>query len=72
MLETEYAHLVGGRETFREIYQAAVGKGAPAYSFLTILPHEHDEDKMFLARFDERLVVSVNDSSTPSQDQGPG
>jgi len=57
MLETEYAHLVGGREVFREIYNMAVGKGAPPYSFLTILPHEQDENKMFLARFDQRLVV---------------
>ncbi len=61
MLETEYAHLVGGREVFREIYQAAVGKGAPAYSFLTILPHVQDDDKMFLARFDKRLVVESSD-----------
>ena len=61
MLETEYAHLVGGREVFREIYQAAVGKGAPAFSFLTILPHEQDESKMFLARFDKRLVVESSD-----------
>ena len=60
-LETEYAHLVGGREVFREIYQAAVGKGAPAFSFLTIVPHEQDDDKMFLARFDQRLVVESSD-----------
>ena len=56
MLREEYAHLVGQRE-FDEIYQIAVGKGAPGYSFLTILPHEQDERKMFLARFDQRLFV---------------
>ncbi len=56
MLREEYAHLVG-KEEFDQIYQMAVGKGAPPYSFLTILPHEQDENKMFLARFDERLVV---------------
>ena len=35
----------------------AVGKGAPSYSFLTILPHEQNEKRVFLARFDQRLVV---------------
>ena len=35
----------------------AVGKGAPPFSFLTILPHEQDESKMFLARLDQRLSV---------------
>ena len=60
MLETEYAHLVGGTEVFREIYNMAVGKGAPPYTFLTILPHEQDEKKMFLARFDQRLVVELD------------
>ena len=35
----------------------AVGKETPPYSFLTILPHEQDENKMFRARFDQRLVV---------------
>jgi hypothetical protein len=56
MLREEYAHLVGKTE-FDEIYATAVGKGAPAYSFLTILPHEADERKMFLARMDQRLFV---------------
>jgi len=60
MLREEYAHLVG-KEEFDEIYQMAVGKGAPAYSFLTILPHEQDDSKMFLARFDKRLVVESSD-----------
>ena len=54
-LEREYAALIG-LEEFRAIYQLAVGKGAPPYSFLTILPGE-SEEKMFLARFDRRLVV---------------
>ena len=56
MLREEYAHLVG-KDEFDQIYQLAVGKGAPAYSFLTILPHEQDEKRMFLARFDQRLLV---------------
>ena len=56
MLREEYSHLVG-KEEFDQIYSIAVGKGAPAYSFLTILPHEQDERKMFLARFDQRLFV---------------
>ena len=56
MLREEYAHLVG-KEHFDEIYQRAVGKGSPPYSFLTILPHEQDENRMFLARFDTRLIV---------------
>ena len=56
MLREEYAHLVG-KEEFDQIYQIAVGKGAPAYSFLTILPHEQNESKLFLARFDQRLSV---------------
>ena len=55
-LKDEYSHLVG-KEEFDQIYQIAVGKAAPPYSFLTILPHEQDESKMFLARFDERLSV---------------
>jgi hypothetical protein len=60
MLREEYAHLVG-KDEFDEIYQMAVGKGAPPYSFLTILPHEQDESKMFLGRFDTRLTVSESD-----------
>ena len=46
---------------FDEIYQMAVGKGAPAYSFLTILPHSQDESKMFMARFDQRLSVDSDE-----------
>ena len=60
MLREEYSHLVG-KEEFDAIYKLAVGKGAPPYSFLTILPHEQDEQKMFLARFDKRLVVESDD-----------
>ncbi len=60
MLREEYAHLVG-KEEFDEIYQIAVGKGAPAYSFLTILPHEQDDDRMFLARFDQRITVESDE-----------
>jgi hypothetical protein len=60
-IANEYAHLVGGMEAFTEIYNAAVGKGAPPYSFLTIMPHESDPDKMFLARFDERLTIEDDD-----------
>ena len=61
MLAEEYAHLVGGKEAFQEIYDAAVGKGAPQFSFLTVLPHQQDPDKMFLARFDERLTIEDDD-----------
>ena len=56
MLKDEYAQLVPG--AFDEIYQMAVGKDSPAYSFLTILPHEQDEGKMFMSRFDTRLSVN--------------
>ena len=62
MLREEYAHLIG-KEEFDEVYQTAVGKGAPAYSFLTILPHEQDDDKMFLARFDQRITVDDEDDA---------
>ena len=61
MLANEYAHLVGGLEALTEIYNAACGKGAPPFSFLTIMPHEADSDKMFLARFDERLTIEDDD-----------
>ena len=64
MLKEEYSHLVG-KDEFDDLYQMAVGKGAPPYSFLTILPHEQDESKMFLARFDERLTV---DSESDEED----
>jgi hypothetical protein len=56
MLADNFAHLVGGKEAFRAIYEVAV-VDAPPFSFLTILPHEQDPDKMFLARFDEHLVI---------------
>ena len=59
-IRTEYAHLVG-KDSFDDIYRMAVGKGAPPYSFLTILPHKQDEEKMFLARFDERLTVESDE-----------
>ena len=52
-----------GKEEFDEIYKIAVGKGAPGYSFLTILPHQQDERKMFLARFDQRLFVDSEDEA---------
>jgi hypothetical protein len=60
VLREEYSHLVG-KEEFDDIYRIAVGKGAPAYSFLTILPHEQDERKMFLARMDQRLFVESDE-----------
>ena len=60
MLREEYAHLVG-KDEFDEIYQIAVGKGAPPYSFLTILPHSQNESEMFMARFDQRLAVESDD-----------
>jgi len=55
MLKDKYSHLVGKDEF--EIYKMAVGKRSKPYSFLTILPHEQDESKMFLARMDQRLSV---------------
>jgi len=54
MLREEYAHLVGKAE-FDQIYRMAVN--SQPYSFLTILPHEQDEKRMFLARFDQALYV---------------
>ena len=66
MLREEYAHLVG-KEEFDQIYQIAVGKGAPAFSFLTILPHEQDERKMFLARLDQRLFVEDSEEEEPEE-----
>ena len=58
MLREEYAHLVGKAE-FDEIYKMAVN--SQPYSFLTILPHEQDEKKMFLARFDQALYVESDE-----------
>ena len=70
MLREEYAHLVG-KEEFDEIYQMAVGKGAPAYSFLTILPHEQDEKRMFLARMDKRLYVEDSEDEDSAAQSAP-
>jgi hypothetical protein len=56
MLGDNFAHLVGGKEAFRAIYEAAVVE-APPFSFLTILPHEADVSKMFLRSFLEHLVI---------------
>ena len=67
MLALEYSHLLGQHE-FDQIYRIAVGKGAPAYSFLTILPHEQDEKKMFLARLDQRIFV---DSDNEEESEAP-
>jgi hypothetical protein len=60
MLKDEYSHLVG-KDEFDEISKMAVGKGAPPFSFLTILPHEQDENKMFLARLVQRLSVDSDE-----------
>ena len=70
MLREEYSHLVGQHE-FDEIYRIAVGKGAPAYSFLTILPHEQDERRMFLARMDQRLFVEDSDEEVEQEPLQP-
>ena len=67
MLREEYSHLVGQHE-FDEIYRIAVGKGAPPFSFLTILPHEQDEKKMFLARLDQRLFVEDSEDEEVEQE----
>ena len=70
MLKFEYSHLVG-KEEFDDIYRIAVGKGAPAYSFLTILPHEQDERRMFLARMDQRLFVEDSDEEVEQEPLQP-
>ena len=67
VLREEYSHLVG-KEEFDQIYQIAVGKGAPPYSFLTILPHEQDEKRMFLARMDQRLYVEDSEGEEVEQE----
>ena len=54
-LEREYAALIGLDE-FREIYKLAVGKGAPKYSFLTILAASNDPRRMFMLRFEAWLI----------------
>ena len=59
-LEREHAALIG-LEEFRDIYNLAVGRSAPKCSFLTILPNAASEDTMFLARFDQRLVVESDE-----------
>ena len=56
MLREEYSHLVG-KDSFDDVYQMAVGKGTRPCSFLTILPREQDENRIFLAPFDQWLVV---------------
>ena len=70
MLALEYAHLIG-KDAFDEVYRLAVGKGAPRYSFLTILPHEQDEKKMMLARFDQRLFVEDSDEEVEQEPLQP-
>ena len=64
MLKDEYSHLVE-KDEFDDLYQVAIGKGAPPYSYLTILPHEQDEKKMFLGRFDTRLSVDSDSDDDP-------
>ena len=70
MLREEYSHLVG-KDSFDEIYRIAVGKGAPQYSFLTILPHEQREAFMFLGRFDQRLFVEDSDEEVEQEPLQP-
>ena len=60
MLKGGYSHLVG-KDEFDEIYKLVVGRRAKPYSFLTVRPHEQDESKMFLARFDQWLSVDSDD-----------
>ena len=67
MLKDEYPHLLG-KDECDEIYEAAVGKDAPPYSWLTILPHDHADSKMFYARFDKALVV---ESISSGNDESP-
>ena len=70
MLREEYSHLVG-KDSFDDIYRIAAGKGAHAYSFLTILPHQQDERRMFLARFDQRLFVEDSDEEVEQEPLQP-
>ena len=69
MPKDEYSHLVGKYE-FGQIYQLAVGKGAPPYSFLTILPRERVESKIFLARFDQWLAADSDEDQYSSSVSG--
>ena len=57
-LRDEYGKILGSRETFDEVYDEAVGKHAPPYSFLVIFPLEQRLDRLFLARLDTRLIPS--------------
>ena len=55
-LRDEYGKILGSKETFDEVYNEAVGKHAPPYSFLVIFPHEQRVDRLFLARWDMLLI----------------
>jgi hypothetical protein len=61
LLADEFSQLIGGRQAFDEVYEAAVGKHSPAYSFLVIKPHEQDVNEQFLARWDKKIVIESDD-----------
>ena len=67
-VKQQFAHLVGNDE-FDALYDIAAGKQAPPYSFLTVFPNAHRADDpekpMFMARFDQALLVVDPDEEAP-------
>ena len=61
-LRDESAELAGSKETFQEMYDIAAGKHAPPFSFMVINAHEQDPRKMFMARWDTRLIPRSEES----------
>ena len=61
-LRDEFAELAGSKETFQEMCDLAAGKHAPPYSFMVINAHEQDPRKMFMARWDTRLIPRSGES----------
>ena len=56
----QYSRLAGqDKKTFDEIYELAVGKNAPPYSFLTINVNER-EGRIFMLRF-SHFIVPISD-----------
>jgi len=67
-VKEQFSHLVG-RDEFDALYDIAAGKQSPAYSFLSIFPNAHraddPENPMFMARFDQALLVVDPDEEAP-------
>ena len=75
LLADEYSQLIGGRQAFDEVYEAAVGKHSPPYSFLVIKPHEQDANEMFLSRWEQKITIESDDEeedATPSSPAASG